>query len=246
MNAPSGWPAPIAGGGLRLVMNTAQALPELTAALDRTCAMAEDDGHPAVVISASPVMHETRDWPGTVLIAEVNRWERAVRRLERLRCPSILLAAGVCGGPSLDLLLATDYRIAATDMRLLLPVNDGHFWPGMAVHRLVNQVGGARARQMVLWGSELTAQHATAIGLVDQVAADLDTAVSAARILLGRQSGSDLAVRRQLLLEAYSSAYEDALGVHLAACDRELRRLHGPGTPGPPNDQPGTSSTEYP
>jgi isomerase DpgB len=246
MNSPFDWPASVEGGGLRLVVNTARPLPELTAGLDRLCSVAERDGYPTVVISTGSVTLETRAWPGAVRIAEVSRWERAVRRLERLACASIFLTTGMCGGPSLDLLLASDYRIASADMRLLLPVNDGHFWPGMALHRLVSQVGAARARQIVLWGSELTAERATAIGLVDQVTADLDTAVSAAQILLGRQGGADLVVRRQLLLEACSAAHEDALGTHLAACDRELRRLGGPGASKASSDQPGTSRTEHP
>jgi isomerase DpgB len=43
--------------------------------------------------------------------------------------------------------------------------------------------------------------------------------------MLGRIAGPELSVRRQLLNEATSSAYEDAIGAHLAACDRELRRI---------------------
>jgi isomerase DpgB len=35
---------------------------------------------------------------------------------------------------------------------------------------------------------------------------------------------SELAVRRRLLLEAPSATFEDALGAHLAACDRLMRR----------------------
>ena len=37
--------------------------------------------------------------------------------------------------------------------------------------------------------------------------------------------GAELAIRRQLMLEAPTATFEDALGVHLAACDRSLRRL---------------------
>ncbi|KOG89867.1 enoyl-CoA hydratase, partial [Streptomyces varsoviensis] len=36
-------------------------------------------------------------------------------------------------------------------------------------------------------------------------------------------SGKDLAIRRQLLLDARTTSFEDALGPHLAACDRLLR-----------------------
>jgi isomerase DpgB len=170
---------------------------------------------------------EDRSWPGAVEIQDVNRWERAVRRLERLTAVSIAVGSGTCGGHALDLLLAADYRIATADFRLLLPVNDGHFWPGMAIHRLANQLGVARARQLVLWGHEISARRAVELGLIDEIATEPTDAVQAATLLLGRVSGADLAVRRQLLLEAPATSFEEAIGAHLAACDRELRRVHG-------------------
>lgn len=206
------------------IVNTSGTLPELIEELNRVCAGAER-GEEFVLISAVGPPPESRAWPGPTRVTEINRWERAVRRLERLPCPILSLISGVCGGPSLDLMLASDYRVAARDMRLLLPVNDGQFWPGMGVHRLVTQLGVAAARRIVLWGSELTADEAVTIGLVDEVASDVQMSISAAQTLLGGQDGAELAVRRQLLLEASSSSYEAALGVHLAACDRELRRL---------------------
>jgi isomerase DpgB len=65
------------------------------------------------------------------------------------------------------------------------------------------------------------------MSLVDEIVADPEEAARAAIIMLGRIAGTDLAIRRQLLAEALSVSYEDALGAHLAACDRELRRLDG-------------------
>ncbi|MCZ9336264.1 enoyl-CoA hydratase/isomerase family protein, partial [Streptomyces sp. TRM76130] len=41
--------------------------------------------------------------------------------------------------------------------------------------------------------------------------------------LAGGLSGKELAIRRQLLFDAANTAFEDALGPHLAACDRALR-----------------------
>lgn len=201
-------------------------LSELTASIDETCRQIEDQDDPAVVlVRLQPSPTNTRSWPGNVSIREVNRWERAVRRLERTGAVSVALAATSCAGPALDLLLASDYRIATADTRLLLPVNDGQFWPGMGVHRLVNQVGLARARQLVLWGGEILAEQAVAIGLIDEITSDPAAATQAAVVMLGRVAGAEHAIRRQLLLEAATTSYEDALGAHLAACDRELRRL---------------------
>lgn len=215
----------LGGYGCHLRIDAARPLIELTAEVNAFCARADGERAPkAFVVWLSDGPAVDRSWPGEVGTTDVTRWEKAVRALERIPAVSIAAVAGTCGGPALDLLLATDYRFATADLRLLLPVSDGHFWPGMAVHRLVTQVGVARARQLVLWGTQLSVGRAVDVGLVDEVVDDLDDAVRAATVWLGRDAGSELAVRRQLLLEAAVTGYEEALGVHLAACDRELRR----------------------
>jgi isomerase DpgB len=229
-------PAELLGGvGVGVHIDPTRPLAELTATLTAACAAAEDRGTQTVLVLRLGLLSpEDRAWPRDAGIQDVNRWERAVRRVERLAAVSITAVTATCGGPAVDLLLAADYRIATADLRLLLPVNDGQFWPGMAVHRLANQVGLARARQIVLWGHEISARLAIDIGLVDELAADLDQAVEAAALMLGRESGAELAIRRRLLLEAHSAGADEALGAHLAACDRELRRVNGTGEPGVP------------
>ncbi|MFD4588377.1 enoyl-CoA-hydratase DpgB [Streptomyces sp. NPDC058434] len=228
--APSGAPD---GLGITLSLDAGRPLPELTAAVTGACDRAEEQADRTVVIVRLPdVPAAARSWPGgpePVDIQQINRWERAVRRMERLPALSIAVAIGACGGPALDLLLVTDYRIGAPDFRLLVPVNDGHFWPGMAVHRLSQQLGAARARQIVLWGDDIDASRAHELGLIDRIETETDDAVHTASVLMGRISDRELAIRRQLLLEAQTLEYDDAVGAHLAACDRELRRLTAPG-----------------
>ncbi|MGW4685451.1 enoyl-CoA-hydratase DpgB [Streptomyces sp. NPDC004244] len=226
--------------GLRvtLQLDAGQPLPELTAAVNDACARAEERADRSVVLLRLPdAPAGARSWPGPVDIQQINRWERAVRRLERLPSMSIAVASGACGGPALDLLLVSDYRIGAPDLRLLAPVNDGHFWPGMAVYRISQQVGAARARQIVLWGDDIDAGRARDLGLIDQITDDTEEAAHTATVLMGRISDRELAIRRQLLLEAQSLEFDDALGAHLAACDRELRRL-ATAEPGPTAGEP--------
>ncbi|WP_432994446.1 enoyl-CoA-hydratase DpgB [Dactylosporangium sp. CA-233914] len=211
---------------LRLDLTGAQTLPDLTAAVNGLCRRAErHPAAPVLVLRLATTGPDGRAWPGPVGVQDVNRWERALRRLERCAAVTLAAAGGNCAGPALDLLLTADYRLCTGDLRLLLPVNDGQMWPGMAVYRLARQVGLARARQIVLWGSDLTAAQALRDGLVDEVAADLDDAVTVAVVWLGRTNGAELAVRRALLHEALDVGPDEALGTHLAACDRELRRL---------------------
>ncbi|MFD4831259.1 enoyl-CoA-hydratase DpgB [Streptomyces uncialis] len=248
------------GLGLQLTYDGTWPLTRLTAAVNAVCQEVECRGAQSVVVlQLDSTEADSRSWPGAASTREVNRWERAVRRLERLAALNISVASGPCGGPAMDLLLATDFRIGAPDLLLRLPVNDGHFWPGMAVYRLVQHLGVGRARQIVLWGSDIPVERATELGLIDQVSADPAEAVHTASVLAGRIGDRELAVRRQLLLEAASAEYEDALGVHLAACDRELKRLcqdvtvpapiqtdpapDSPGTSNPPRDA-GPASTE--
>lgn len=202
-------------------------LPELTAALQAACDRVEERRRTVLVIRLRSMRAESREWPGRAAIRDVNRWERALRRVENLEVMTVVLATGVVGGPALEILLTADFRLADPRMRLLPPVNDGHFWPGMGVYRLVQHLGLARARQIVLWGDDIPVDRLRDVGLVDQVTDDPDEAVTTATVLMGRISDKELAIRRRLLSDAASAPYEDALGVHLAACDRELRRLGG-------------------
>lgn len=220
--------------GILVRLDGGDPLPELTAALDTVCEQAREQGEGTVVVLRfTPSPLQSREWPGGVSIQEVKRWERAVRRLEQLDHVNIAVVEGTCGGPVLDLLLAADYRIAGPDLRLMLPVNEGHFWPGMTLYRLVRHIGLARARRIVLWDSAIELHDATELGIVDQVSEDLTEAVHTAAVLRGRLSDRETRIRRRLLEEAACAEYEDALGVHLAACDRELRRLADSGTGGP-------------
>ncbi|MDH6578565.1 enoyl-CoA-hydratase DpgB [Kitasatospora sp. MAP5-34] len=237
-------PAELAGAlAVAVDVDGSHSLPDLTAAIDTACERVEDRGERTVVVlrlGTTPAGR--RSWPGDVRIRDVSRWERALRRLERLAAITIAVAQGTCGGPALEVLLTADFRIVTTDFQLLLPVNDGHVWPGMAVHRLVQQLGAAKARQIVLWGDEIAAERARELGLADQITEDPAEAVHTAAVLMGRISDAELAVRRRLLLEAMSTPFEEALGTHLAACDRELRRLTG--DPDDPAEPAGTAAEQ--
>jgi isomerase DpgB len=217
---------PDGGLGLMVRIDGGQPLAELTDVVNALCEQVERREEKSVaILHLGGTATDHREWPGDVDIRTVNRWERAVRRLEKLGAVSIAVAQGTCAGPALDLLLSADFRIGSPDLRLMLPVNDGHFWPGMVLFRLVQHIGLARARQIVLWGTDLPLERATELGLIDRVSDDIAEAVRTTTVLVGRISDQETMLRRQLLMEAGSVEYDEALGVHLAACDRELRRL---------------------
>lgn len=217
------------GLGLNAAIHGERTLRQLTETVNLLCDQVQERTERAertVVVLRFAEVTACREWPGDVSIQDVNRWERALRRLERLPAVTIAVAHGTCGGPTLDLWLTADLRIGSADLNLLLPVNDGLLWPGMALYRLVQNIGLAQARRLVLWGGELTGQAAADLGLLDELCADPDEAARTATVLAGRVSDREHEVRRQLLREATTAEFDDAVGVHLSACDRELRRLH--------------------
>jgi isomerase DpgB len=191
---------------------------ETVRAVTEVCDQADDGSGRSVRLELTGT--PSTGWTHGLDVGLVNKWERALRRLERLPVTSVAVATGVCGGPALDALLATDYRVATPDLRLVVPVETGATWPGMAVYRLVQQAGVARIRRAVLFGIPIGAPEALELHLVDELA-DEPTEVAE---LIGGFSGPDLAIRRRLMLDVAATAFEDALGAHLAACDRALRR----------------------
>jgi isomerase DpgB len=201
------------------------------AAVGAACDSAEDvggDGRVIVHVSGTP----EGPWASDLTVALVSKWERALRRLERLPAATIAVATGDCGGLALDALLATDYRIATSSVRLVVPVESGATWPGMALYRITRQASNAAAtRRAVLFGTPLDASDALALQLIHQVTDDVPGALAAAARVTGAFSGAELAIRRQLMFDASTTSFEDALGVHMAACDRALRRASAGATP---------------
>lgn len=206
--------------------------PSAIASLVQVCDRIDrNDGESVVVLhitGESVLGDQGNHWPGAqASIQQVSSWERALRRLERLPAAIIGVAEGNCTGPALEILLATDYRIATPDLSLKLPVTNGQVWPGMALHRLATQVGVAQARQMVLFGRNIPVDVAVRIGLIDEVVTNLAEAVVFATNVVSGFEGSELAIRRRLLLDAATTSFEESLGAHLAACDRMMRRNAG-------------------
>jgi isomerase DpgB len=186
------------------------------AASDDAASAAGDDAASEDVAGGEP-------WPHEVGIHAVNRWERALRRLERLPGATLAVVEGDCTGLALEMLLTTDCRVALDTARFRLPATAEGTWPGMSLYRLANQVGVAQIRRSVLFGLDFDAVRAAELGLIDQIGEDPAALARAALEMLGGGRGTELAIRRRLLLDATTTSFEDALGSHLAACDRALR-----------------------
>ncbi|MEV6584028.1 enoyl-CoA-hydratase DpgB [Streptomyces sp. NPDC051582] len=203
--------------------------PDAVAAVNAACDGAEDGltaGHLVLRLSGVPAVPQADG----VTVSLVSKWERALRRLERLPAATIATAEGPCGGLALDLLLCADRRIADGAASLVMPVENGTTWPGMTLYRLGRSHAGAAAvRRAVLFGAAIGAQEAVALQLVDAVADDVEAALATAVASIASARGYELAIRRQLLFDAATTGFEEALGAHLAACDRALLQSAAPG-----------------
>lgn len=210
------------GGDLAVRIDASRPLTmALVEALGYACDRAEDPGGGMVVVHVSGVPGDS--WAGDLTVALVSKWERGLRRLERLAATTIAVATGDCGGLALDALLATDYRIATRSVRLLVPTAAGATWPGLGLYRLTRQAAAA-ARRAALFGAPISADTALALQVVDELTDDPARALAGALELASAFSGTELAIRRQLMHDAPGTGFDEALGVHLAACDRMLRR----------------------
>lgn len=219
----------LAGIELSTTIDSAAALPDLVRTVTDICGRAEDASEGGALLlrltgTASDAHAAGFTGAAFTGVHQVNKWERALRRLERVPVATVAVATGDCSGPAADALLTTDYRIAGSGLRLRLAAVGGTTWPGMALYRLAQQIGVGRARRLALFGIEMTAWQALELGLVDEVSDDTESALSVALHGLTGERGQDVAVRRRLLMDASSVSFEDALGPHLAACDRSLRR----------------------
>src|SRR3712207_2322392 len=100
----------------------------------------------------------------------VREGHRVFDRLATLRQPTIAVVNGYAFGGGLELALAADLRLAATEAELAMPeVNLGTL-PGWAgTRRLPALVGVARAKQLIFTGARIDAATAERWGFVNEV-----------------------------------------------------------------------------
>lgn len=91
-------------------------------------------------------------------------------RLARLEVPTIAAIEGDALGGGLELAMCCDLRVASARARLGMPEVRLGVIPGSGgTHRLPGLVGPAKAKEMILLGTPLSADEAERIGLVNKV-----------------------------------------------------------------------------
>ncbi len=154
-------------------------------------------------------------------IADVNGWERALRLIERSPATTVALFGKRVGGCALEVGLACDFRVTTPGSQVIWR-NDGAVWPSTALFRLVQLIGPAQTIRLTVVGEPVNADAALVSGLIDVVTDDPEAEVETLRAAVA--GVEDLRVVRQLIAEATHTSYDEALGAHLAACERYLRR----------------------
>ena len=96
--------------------------------------------------------------------------EGAQQRLHDFDKPTLAMIRGYCLGAGVNIAAACDLRIAAEDARLGIPAAKmGLGYRASATKNLVDVVGAANAREMLLTGRQLSAAEAREMGLVHKV-----------------------------------------------------------------------------
>lgn len=106
--------------------------------------------------------------------------------IPRLDCPSVAAVRGHALGGGLQLALACDFRVFASDAQVGLSETRYGIIPDMgATYRLPRIVGEARARELILLGEVIDADEALRIGLANRVV-DVDKLLEEAHTLAER------------------------------------------------------------
>jgi enoyl-CoA hydratase len=92
-------------------------------------------------------------------------------RLERVRKPTIAMIHGVCVGGGAGIALACDFRYADPNLRFGIPIARtlGNCLSLKGYSRLVDYVGPARAKELIMLAKLLTAEEALGLGVVTEI-----------------------------------------------------------------------------
>ena len=152
-------------------------------------------------------------------------WIRALNRLEDMPKLAVAAIRGYCLGGGLQLALACDLRLAASDAVLGLGATRHGLIPDGAVLRLARVVGLGRAKELALLNDHITPDAALAMGLVNWVVAPADFEATL-RGVVGRclEAAPTAARHTKRLLQASFHADPRGLVEDIVAAQQECLR----------------------
>ncbi len=123
--------------------------------------------------SAGADLDEMRGLTPASIVSYYEETGDFVERVADLPQPTFSSISGYCLGGGLELALATDFRIADESAIFGLPeVGLGILPSSGGTHRLVQQLGSARAKELILLRDRISAQAAWRTGLVTEVVSE--------------------------------------------------------------------------
>ena len=154
--------------------------------------------------------------------------DRVTRALDAVRdsaLPTVAVIAGACVGGGAGLAVACDLRVCSDDsVFAITPARLGLVYPYADTLALVQLIGPAAARRMLLTGARFDAEWALRVGLVDAAVPRAD--------LAGRHRRPGGRARRRIPGRRTRHALDHPLGRGGPAAGRARGRLGGDG-PGP-------------
>jgi len=128
-------------------------------------------------------------------------------------CPTVAVVRGHCLGGGMELALACDFILAASNARFAQPEIKVGAFPPVAAILLPRMISEKRALEMILTGEPVTSEEAFRLGLVNRVAPDasLDDEVQKFSGQLLEQSPAILALARKTARLESRQAFEAAL-----------------------------------
>jgi 2-(1,2-epoxy-1,2-dihydrophenyl)acetyl-CoA isomerase len=142
----------------------------------------------------------------------MRRTHRIIRLMVAGRVPIVAAVEGWCVGAGLSIACASDTIVAAEDARFMAGFGKVGLIADLGLpFTLPARIGSGRARQFLLYGTQVDAVAAERIGLVDRVVPK-GTALAAATELarfLAAQAPLPIALTKQILAEGLDRALED-------------------------------------
>jgi enoyl-CoA hydratase len=117
----------------------------------------------------------------TKLLAQVREWQASLTAVANCRTPIISAIDGWCIGGGIDLVAATDIRLATTSAKFSVRETKVAIVADLgSLQRLVGIIGDGHLRELALTGGDIDAARAERIGLVNSVYPDADALHTAA------------------------------------------------------------------
>lgn len=157
-------------------------------------------------------------------VAYERRLDGAIDRLEQVAVPTIAQVQGVAAGGGCAIAIACDFRVCGPGARFGVPIARtlGNCLSAANCARLVDLVGPARAKDLLLTGRLIDVAEAQTLGLVTRVASSSQLETSVLELAQALSANAPLTLRstKETLrrLAAHRRLPQDAIDDLIAAC----------------------------